>query len=184
MYRCTLHPDHFGKLKVRGFDTTAAITNPQDNATFLAPADVAIEVSATPFVGYVVFSLAGPAGSIESVSTNVPFQLSLTNLAAGDYTCKATPLSFEAAYGDYSLVKFTVTTNTLPAQVSNPVLLPDGRFQFTLSGVIGATYDIQAASTPSGQWQTILNVTATNSNFPFIEPPDQQMRFYRIVTHQ
>jgi hypothetical protein len=66
--------------------------------------------------------------------------------------------------------------------LGTPAVQPDGAFQFTMSGLTGLTYDVQA-STNLIDWTTLTSFVSTNSLMSFRDPDatNFSQRFYRAV---
>ncbi len=73
------------------------------------------------------------------------------------------------------------TCRSVPV-LGSPAFIPDGAFQFTVSGTTGLTYDVQA-STNLVDWTTLTNFVSTNSPMSFCDPAASNFnhRFYRAV---
>ena len=69
-------------------------------------------------------------------------------------------------------------------QITQSVILPDGHFQLSATGVSGYTYSIQSSLLVTGPWNTVTNITAdTNGLIQFEDTttPHPATQFYRTV---
>ena len=62
------------------------------------------------------------------------------------------------------------------------LVLPDGTFQFTLDGLAGATYQIDATA-DFGGWTTVATLINTNRTVMVTDPAaaNSNQRFYRAL---
>jgi hypothetical protein len=112
-------------------------------------------------------------------NTTITWTLNLyyTQLAFGD--TNANPLPME------TLVTFTTGTNSTPPAAPTllePKRLPNGRFQFTVSGQSNSTYTVQASQNFS-QWTPLATNIAFNGSFDFLDTnaPAFPQRHYRVL---
>ena len=175
-----MHPEQTGTVSVvtaGNIPPTVLITNPVNNARFRAPASIVLQASASD-----------PGGSVTNVQffTNevfcgsapiAPFNLTLVNVAAGNYSLTARAEDNQGALGTSSVVNVSVLTN---AVLTTPVPLPGGQFQLTILGVAGQTYATEA-STNLQNWSAFsTNVAPANTfNITDSTAPGVLLHYYR-----
>ncbi len=142
---------------------TVSITSPTNNATFTAPATIAIEATASDSDGTVskveFFQGATKLGE----DTTAPYSFTWSNVAAGNYSLTAKATDNAGATTTSSVVSITV--NGVPAAPTG-LTATAGNAQVSLSwaSAAGATsYNVKRSTTNGGPYATIATgVTATS----------------------
>lgn len=101
-----------------------------------------------------------------------------TQLAFGDTSSNPLPME--------TLLTFTTGTRSnsiVPATLLDPKRLPNGRFQFSVSGQTNATYVVQASQT-FAQWSSLATNIAFTGSFDFLDTnaPSFPQRSYRVLS--
>ena len=182
-YYCTPHCAFgmVGSLTVTNTGNTppsVSITNPVSGARFHAPATFALQATASDSGGSVTnvqfFSGASLLGNL----TAPPFNFALNNLAAGNYSFTAKATDNSGATTTSAAIAVFVETN---ATLSGASRGPGGDFQFTINGIAGQTYAIEASSNLTS-WLPLATNVAPSDSFPFSDPASTNLpkRFYRV----
>src|ERR1035437_5687442 len=156
---------------------SVAITNPVAGSKFSAPANIGLVVSASDTNGSVTnvqfFSGASLLGSL----ANPPFNFTLSNAPAGNYSFTAKAVDNQGAATTSAVVNVFVLTN---ATLTSPIRLTNGQFQFTILGIAGQTYAAEA-STNLTAWSAISTNVAPSNSFNVVDPSATNIgqRFYR-----
>ena len=156
---------------------TVSITNPIAGAKFLAPANITLKTSASDTDGSVTnvqfFSGATSMGNV----TAAPFNFTTNNLGAGNYSFTAKAFDNLGATTTSVAVNIFVQTN---ATITSSALLPGGSFQFTLNGIAGQTYAIEASSNLL-DWSALFTNVAPADVFNVTDATSTNAlrRFYR-----
>jgi plastocyanin len=161
---------------------TVAITNPTNNAVFIAPASFTFSADASD-------SDADGLSDVEYyVGTNLvddvfssPFETSVTNLAAGSYTLTAVAYDNVGETSSNS-VSFLV-------QNSGPITLTAltmtvGQFQFTATGLTTGKTNILQSSTDlvsSANWMPIATNIAEGDSASFTNAISSGHHFFRLL---
>jgi uncharacterized repeat protein (TIGR03806 family) len=136
---------------------TVILTNPIAGATFTAAATVSLAAEAdAPYnpLSYVSFY---SNGSLLGTVSNAPYSMTVTGLAAGDYTLVATATDGSGLIGTSAPVAITVTAGTgLPYGLTNYTAAPP-------------FYNMPATYT-SGPIPTLLSETGVFGNTPVMLP--------------
>jgi plastocyanin len=149
---------------------TVTITNPLDNVTLSAPANVTIQASASdPDAGGSVTNVQFLVGStVLTNEINAPFSAGTNNLAAGSYT-------LTAIASDNNGVKNTnaVTINVaIPVQttLSGSTQMFSTYFQFSYSANVGLSYIVQRSTNLApANWITLVTSVATSNPVVFVD---------------
>jgi plastocyanin len=156
---------------------TVSITNPVTGAKFLAPANITLKASASDTDASVTnvqfFSGATSLGNV----TTAPFNFTVNNLAAGNYSFTAKAFDNLGATTNSTAVNIFVETN---AKITSAALLTGGSFQFTLNGIAGQTYAIETSSNLLNWSALFTNVAPANVfNVTDVTSTNVLRRFYR-----
>jgi len=156
---------------------TVSITNPVAGAKFLAPANITLEASASETGGSITnvqfFSGATSLGNV----TAAPFNFTVNNLGAGNYSFTAKAFDSLGVTTNSAAVNIFVLTN---ATITSAALLTGGSFQFTLKGIAGQTYAIEASSNLLNWSALFTNVAPANVfNVTDVTSTNVLRRFYR-----
>ena len=142
-----------------GLTPTVSVTNPAPGAKFLAPANITLKATASEAGGSITnvqfFSGVTSLGNV----TAAPFNFTVNNLAAGNYSFTARAFDSLGATTNSAAVNIFVLTN---ATITSAALLTGGSFQFTLNGVAGQPYAIEASSNLLNWSALITNVAPAN----------------------
>jgi plastocyanin len=159
---------------------TVTITNPLNNATFSAPANVVVRVSASDSDGAVT-NVQFIVGStvLTNVTTN-PFFAATNNLAAGSYSLSA------IAFDNFGVEN----TNTVSINVVTPVVviltnsakLSSTNFQFSYPANVGLSYIVQfSTNLASTNWISITTNVAASNPIVFMDVhATNKSSFYRV----
>lgn len=173
------HPEQTGTVIVASANLppSVAITNPPNDAKFLAPANILLQATANDPGGSVTnvqfFSGGGLLGGLGSA----PYHFTVSNLAAGNYSFTARAVDNQGAAATSAVVNVFVLTNAI---LTAPTLLPDGQFRLTVLGIAGQTYATEA-STNFQNWSAFAtNVAPANTfNVTDATATNVLLRFYR-----
>jgi plastocyanin len=149
---------------------TVTITNPLNNATLSAPANVTIQASASdPDAGGSVTNVQFLVGStVLTNETTAPFSAATNNLAAGSYT-------LSAVASDNNGVK---NTNAVTISVVTPVQTTlsgasqtfSTNFQFNYSANVGLSYIVQRSTNLApANWITLVTNVAASNPVAFVD---------------
>jgi plastocyanin len=157
---------------------TILITNPPDGTTLSAPASFTLAAATSDSGGNVTnvefFQAATSLGDI----TNIPYSVSVNNLAAADYTFSAVATDDGELSATNSITVHVVTPN--PIVISGPVFLSPSDFQFNYSANVGLSYVVQQSSDLIN-WISISTNVATGSPMLFDDPnATGDPGFYRV----
>lgn len=174
------HPEQTGSVSVvtaPNTPPTVALINPPNNAKFRAPANFALQATASDPGGSVT-NLQFFANEVFSGSAPVaPYNLTRSNLAAGNYRLTAQATDNHGARATSAVVNVFVLTN---ARLTAPLRLPDGQFRFTLQGIAGQTYTTEGATNLQTWSAFATNVAPANSfNITATTAPNVLRKFYR-----
>ncbi len=155
-----------------------SLTNPADGAKYLAPASVALAATATNGTGNITnvqffngVSLLGNAGS-------APFSLTLSNLAAGNYSFTSVAQDDTGQSGTSAAVNVYVLTNSV---LFAPRSLTNAQFQLTISGIAGQTYITEISSDLKNWTPFSTNVAPADVfSIPDSSPTNTANLFYRV----
>jgi hypothetical protein len=134
-----------------GTPPTVAITSPASGASFQAPANIPIQVSASDSTGASITRVEFYSGSsLLGALTSAPYTYSWDNVSAGSYTLTAIAYASDGTSATSAPVNVTVTTATTPAiqTTTSTVSVQAGS---------SAQVGVQLSAQPSG------NVTVTSS---------------------
>lgn len=156
---------------------SVSITNPATGAKFVAPAAILLKADAIQAGGGITnvqfFSGTTTLGNV----TNSPYNFSVSNAAAGNYTFKAVAMNNQGAAATSAVVNVFVLTNAI---LSVPTRLSNGQFQFAVNGIAGQTYATEA-STNLINWSSITTNIAPADFFNVTDLTSTNIlqRFYR-----
>jgi hypothetical protein len=154
------------------------ITSPQSGAVFTAPASFSIAADTTITGGGTVtnvtfFNNTTPLGSV----TSPPFNLTVSNLAAGSYAFTAVATA-SGNSSTSSVVSVTVISST--AVSISPPVITNGLFSFTYSGDPGSSYKIETSSNLF-DWASVMTNAPSSNPVLFSEAIGTNLnRFYRV----
>jgi plastocyanin len=185
-YHCTIHSFQTGSVTVQAANVppSVAITSPTNEATFAAP-----------WTGKIQATVSDPDDTVSKVDffagtnrlgtvTNPPAGPSLTvltvsNLAAGNYTLKAVATDSRGASTTVSNVLIKVVT-PVPIVLSSLKRVSASAFQFDYSADQGLSYVVLRSGTLPGL--TAINTnTATTNTVNFLDnSATGAVNFYRV----
>ena len=172
-----MHPEQTGQVIVAeaSLPPPITITNPPDNARFLAPASFPVSVSVTNGVTLTNVQFF-QNGVLFADIPFPPFQGFAEDLAAGNYTFVARALDDLGVASTSAPVAIQVLTN---ARLSGPIRAGDS-FQFAVNAISGQTY-IAEFSTNLLDWQPFATNTAAGAALNFTNSAaTQDSGFYRV----
>lgn len=153
------------------------LTSPVANASYKAPGPVLLIAQATDLDGAVTQVEFFRGFSSLGVVTQAPYQLTLNNVAVGDYNFSARATDNQGG---------VTVTPTIPASVNpaigNQQVSVGGHFELNLFGVNGVTYNVEV-STDLVTWTKIAEVRAGAGATPFLDltlTSAVNQRFYRF----
>lgn len=149
------HSEQTGTVTVVSMNLppTVSLTNPSNNARFMAPAGLLLQASATDdgtITNVEFFSGSTFLGS----DSAAPFDFSLNNAMAGNYAFTARAQDNTGLAGTSTVVNVFILTNAI---LSPPALLPNGQVWLSIQGIAGQTYALEASS-------NLANWSALNTN--------------------
>jgi len=127
-----------------GMPPLVLITNPPNNALFVAPATVPVGVSASDSDGTVASVQLLTNGVAAATNTVLPFGFTLTNLAAGNYVLRARALDNQSLSATSAPVTVRVLAPGGPALSFSRG--SNGPIQFQFSTVAGVNYVVEGAT--------------------------------------
>ncbi|HXT39874.1 MAG TPA: Ig-like domain-containing protein, partial [Candidatus Angelobacter sp.] len=162
---------------------TIAITSPTNNTAFTAPANISVTANASDNDGIVnKVEFFGGAISLGE-STNAPYSLVWSNVAAGSYTLTATATDNIGAVTISDPVTISVV-QTVPGAVSLVNVTADvsqAHFSFQTQSGVGYTVQFTDSLDPVA-WQTL---SVLNGNGSITNITDTSLagaeRFYRVI---
>ncbi len=157
---------------------TVSIISPTNGAIVAAPFGGTIQANAADSDGTVVrvdfFSDTALVGSV----SNAPFNLAVTNIAAGTHALFAVATDDRGATKRSATVTVTVVT-PVPIVLSG-IQRPFGtQFVFSYSANVGLRYAVERSATLSN-WTTIWSNTANFNPMTFTDFATNGMNFYRV----
>jgi plastocyanin len=154
-----------------------SLTNPPNNARFVAPASFPLVASAAGNGGATVTNVQFFSGAtLLSSQASSPYQFSEANLAAGNYSFTARAFDNQGLSSTSAPVIIQVLTN---AVLSNLIVTP-GAAQFTVNGIAAQTY-IAEFSTNASAWTPFSTNVAPAPAFTITNSPvPDDIRLYRV----
>lgn len=172
------HPEQTGRVFVvtANLPPSVSLTNPANNASFPAPANLVLQASATDD-GTVANVQFFNDNSLLGNDTTAPFSFALNNVAAGNYAFTARAQDNVGLFATSSVINVFILTN---AVLTSPARLSDGKFRFTVQGISGQTYTAES-STNLTSWSPFATNTAPASTFNITDSTSSSVleRFYR-----
>jgi len=183
-FECTEHVamGMIGSIDVKAANPTPAVSiiSPASGATFTAPADVSIQVSASVSAGTVtnVEFFAGTT-LLDSVQTS-PFNFAASNLAQGNYSLTA--VATAAGVSATSAVVSISVVAAVPVSNSPPVIIEQPQSQ-TVPANTAVTFSVTASNATSYQWQSnMVDMPGqTNDSLAFSNVVVSDSAAYRVV---
>ena len=163
---------------------TVSITSPTNGASFIAPANITIDASASD-----------PDGAISKVEffqgtnklgedlTN-PYSLIWSNVAVGNYSLTVRATDNLGAAIISAAISISVTNSAAnPVTILNPAMVGSD-FVFSFSSQSGTSYDVQYKDASEGSsWQSLTNLTGNGSILNVTnQNPSSATRLYRVST--
>ena len=173
------HREQTGRVFVASANLPPGIqlTNPPNNARFRALTNLVLKASATDADGSVTnvqfFTNEIFCGSLAAS----PYNFTLSNLPAGNYALKARAVDNLGLAATSAVVNVSVLTN---AVLTTPERLPAGTFRFSIQGIAGQTYAVEA-STNLVNWAAFATNVAPANVFNITDATATNVlrRFYR-----
>jgi plastocyanin len=181
------HPEETGTVSVLAPNVSpvVAISSPTNGAAFFAPASFTIQAAASDSDGTVTQLQLFRGTSSIAVSMNSPLSTSLSALAAGSYVFSAIATDNSGARTTSSVVHVSVSAPPTISS-SSAQILPDGTFQFRISGGSAGQTCIIDACESLPNWAPILTTNFPDTKCegcPYIDVIDKSnssnRRFYR-----
>jgi len=166
-YFCAVHTFMLGSVTVSSGNLPPAvtITNPAPGAVFAAPWTGIIQATASDSDGNVsAVEFFRNSVSLGIVS-NSPYNLAVTNVAAGAYVLKAVATDNSGATNTSAGVSISVV-GPVPITISDPVSVSGTQFRLTYTANAGLKYVVERSSTLANFSGISTNVaTASSVNF-------------------
>ena len=158
------------------------ITNPANNAIFIAPANILISAKASDDDGSIALVEFFQDSTRMGAATNEPYSFSWTSVSAGNYilTAKATDNLGAATLSTPVAIS---VTNSPPAAVviQNPAV-SDGAVRFSFATQAGLNYTVQFTdSLAPVNWQEVTNFTGAGATVSVTNTTTSAERFYRVA---
>ncbi len=159
------------------------LNSPVNGSVFAAPANIRFEAAASDPLGFVKFVrfVRSPSSSLGTV-TNPPLTLTISNVAAGNYSYTALVTDNLNLLGTSAVVNITVVA-PVDIQLLSPTATANG-FQFEYTANPGLTYVIEASAADGAPVPFIPIATnpATATRMTFIDttPGARADRVYRV----
>ena len=160
---------------------TVAITNPTNNASFTAGANITLQADATDSDGSVAKVEYFEATTLLGSATTAPYTVTWTNVAVGTYSLTATATDNSGATATSSAVNISVLTGT-----NSPVALLDlaiqgSSFNFSFATQSGVSYLVQfTESLEPINWQVLTNFSGNGATRSLTDTATAVQRFYRV----
>ncbi len=163
---------------------TVALTSPADGAKFPAPADFTLTAAATDTDGRITSVKFYQDSTLIATSTNSPYQVVVLGLPIGSYTFTAKALDNDGGVAISAPVAVEVVdqppTPTLSAPAASPSATNFQEFKFTVNGITGQSYEVQAGGTLTN-WTLVASGVAPSDSFPLTFPRTAaSYLFYRV----
>jgi probable HAF family extracellular repeat protein len=174
-----------GYLLTLASGLSVTITNPPPNATFQAPATVAIGASVSDLGGAITNVQFLVNGSVIANTASTPYSATANNLGAGSYTLTAVALD-NAGLAATNNIAITVTNGSLTQITILDPSFSGTSFRFSFNTQSGFTYDAQSATplAPTNSWFTFTNVAGNGSSVQVTDPSaTNAQKFYRVLAH-
>ena len=162
---------------------TITITNPVNNAVFTAPATFTLEASASDNDGSVA-QVEFLNGTISiGVDNAVPYAVTVSDLAAGNYTLSAIATDDLGAKATNSISIVVTNAPLEPVTIAAPTV-SGTTFTFMFATEANRTYIVEhVEAIPSTNWQTLTNIVGTGLNVTAQDSTTgAPQRFYRVLT--
>ena len=157
-----------------------AITNPLNNATLSAPANLTIQASASDSDGSVT-NVQFIVGTNTLANVNhAPFSGSTNNLGTGSYTLSAIA-SDNNGIKNTNVISITVVT-PVAVSIAGPVASSSTNFQFSYSANVGLSYVIQRSTNlAAANWIPLATNTAASNPVVFVDiHATNSPNYYRV----
>ena len=174
-----------GYLLTLNIALTVAITNPQPNTIFPAPATIAVGAVASDSSATVTNVEFRVNGSLLADAASSPYSATISNLTAGHYTLAAIAQD-NAGFAATNTISISVTNAAIaPVIILDPVFQANG-FSFSFATQVGLAYEAQFSTllTPTNNWVTFTNVAGNGSAIRVTDPAlTDEQGYYRVVAH-
>ena len=172
------HPEQTGRVFVvtANLPPSVSLTNPANNASFPAPANLVLQASATDD-GTVTNVQFFNGNALLGNDTTAPFTFTLNNAAASNYVFTARAQDNGGLSTTSAVINVFILTNTV---LTSPARLPDGKFRFTVEGISGQTYAAES-STNLTVWSPFATNVAPANTFNITDSTSTNIlqRYYR-----
>lgn len=163
---------------------TVTLTSPVNEAKFAAPASITLAATATDTDGRITSVKFYRGSTLVATSTNSPYQATASDLGIGFHTFTAKALDNNGGVATSAEVTVEVVEQAQSATLANPVASPNvtnfQEFKFTVNGIAGASYEVEAGSTLTN-WTLVASGTASSASFPLTFPRSSaNYLFYRV----
>ncbi len=155
-----------------------SIISPKNGETGTAPYDGVISVEATDPDGTVTMVELLVNGVVLGTLAQGPYTVPLPGVPAGTYVITAVATDNGGAKTTSDPVTVTIKAAKTEARIENPSFLPDGKFQFTVTGSQGDSYGVEG----SDDFVTWKSLTTKTAPFVFVDEDAKSFaqRFYRV----
>lgn len=156
-----------------------SILNPTNGTAVVVPGDVILQAKANDVDGTIVNVEYYAGILLLGGATNGPYALKLPDLAPGTYELTAKATDNDGITSISAPVRFTIIR--LPLSLSVPQRLPNGCFQFTVSGGSISATDIVETTTDFFNWTPITTNVVTGIPWTVVDAATNfTFRFYRV----
>ncbi len=163
---------------------TVSLTSPVNGARFATPAAITLSAAATDTDGRITSVKFYQDSTLVGTSTNSPYQAIVSGLGIGSYTFTAKALDNDGGVATSAQVAVEVVAQAQPATLADPAALPGAtnfqEFKFTVTGIAGASYEVEAGATLTN-WTLVSSGVAPSDSFPLTFPKSSaNYLFYRV----
>ena len=160
---------------------TVAITDPTNNATYLAGANITIQAGASDTDGSVAQVQFFAGTNLLGTATANPYSVTWTNVPVGDYNLTAKATNNQGATSTSSAVNISVVNNAPAAVTLVDPMLSGNNFSLSFTTQSGVAYSVQFTDSLSPiTWSGLTNFGGTGTTFTVTDTTAAAQRFYRV----
>ena len=160
---------------------TVAITDPTNNATYLAGANITIQAGASDTDGSVAQVQFFAGTNLLGTATANPYSVTWTNVPVGDYNLTAKATDNQGATSTSSAVNISVVNNAPAAVTLVDPMLSGNNFSLSFTTQSGVAYSVQFTDSLSPiTWSGLTNFGGTGTTFTVTDTTAAAQRFYRV----
>ena len=179
-YHCSVHPFMMAAVTVQAANVppTIAITNPPNGSVLASPATFSVRATASDTDGSVTNVLFLQGTNTLGYVQNSPYLVTVSNLAAGDYTFAAVASDNGGAKATNAITIHVVAS--APITLSGVQRLSPTSFQFSYSAVAGLRYLVQRSG-DLAHWTALPTNDAKSGSEVFLDQSATgNAGFYRV----